>query len=327
MALALGAAVSPATAVAQTASEIEQAKQWFSTGLELEEKGEFAAALDNFRKALGVKRTPQIEFHVGLCQAKVGALVDGLATLERALELAKAEGNATVQSAATSELAALRPRVPMLELVVRGGDEPLSVKLDGRSLEPARLGSSLPVDPGQHEVVAEFASGEVKRSFAVAERGKVSIEISAPSSTGATAEGPAPAPVPSAPPPAPPAAPAPEPKATGAVLPWVLMGSGVVLAAGGFYAWKLRGDQIDELDAMCPSQSTCPEGRAAEVDDLESKGKTYSAIGIGLWSVGAAALATGGYLWLGASDEKAASARLVPSIGPRGAGAVLRASF
>lgn len=330
--LALGAAwMSASPAWAQSASEIALAKQWFSEGMALEEKGQYAQALERFKSAAGVKKTPQILFHVGICELKTGALVEAIVSLERALELAKSEKNSQVESAATSELSALRPRVPVLEITWKGA-APTSVTLDGNALSPASIKAPIPVNPGSHELVAEYPGGKQTKSFQVAERDRAKLEIEAVAGEAPPATKPEPPPKPSEPPPAPappPAEPAPAPAATGgSIVPWLFIGGGVVATAGGFYMWKLRGDQIDSLDAICPTEDTCPAHRQGEVDDLESKGKTYSTLGIAFWGVGAAALATGGYLLLSTpSREKAAGTRVAPAVAPGFAGAALSGRF
>lgn len=313
---------------AQSASEIAAAKQWFTEGLALEEKSQFAEALERFRRAAAVKKTPQILFHVGLCEAKTGALVEAIVSFERAAESAKAEGNAQVESASESELRALRPRVPMLEINVKGTTKPSSMTLDGNALSSAALEAPIPVNPGQHELVADFAGTKVKQSFKASEGAKSRVELEAPS-----AEAPPATPTP------PPAAPAPnaledhprppvETKPGSSIVPWLVIGGGVLVTAGGFFMWKLRGDQIDSLDAICPEQDACPAERESDVDDLENKGKTYTTLGIAFWGVGAAAIATGGYLLLsGSGQEKAASTRVAPALGPGVAGAVLSGRF
>jgi tetratricopeptide (TPR) repeat protein len=313
---------------AQSATEIAAAKKWFSEGLALEESGQYAQALESFRRALAVKKTPQIAFHVGLCEAKTGQLVEALLDLERAEELAKTEKNTQVQSAAAAELATLRPRIPTLELALKAGAPPKRVLLDGQPVTAAALNASTPINPGQHEIVAEFESGNFVRKLTIAEQEKARVEIEAPSAAPSAAPASAPG-----------ATPGPtavdksatfdQPAATSAsrdVLPWIFIGGGVVATIGGFYMWKLRGDQIDTLDAICPARDQCPAARAAEVDDEESKGNLYSALGITFWVAGAAALATGGVLLLKPkSAEKTVS--VVPAVAPGRAGAFVSGRF
>ena len=313
---------------AQSPSEIASAKRFFTEGLALEESGQYAQALERFRRALAVKKTPQIAFHVGLCEAKTGQLVEALLDLERAEELAKTEKNTQVQSAAATELATLRPRVPTLELVLKAGAAPNRVLLDGQAVSSAALNATTPINPGEHEIVAEFASGNFVRKLTIAEQEKARLEIDAPSATP-----------PAAPASPPSAAPGPTPldqnatsdqravpSASRDVLPWVFIGGGVLVTIGGFYMWKLRGDQIDTLDEICRARDQCPQNRAAEVDDEESKGSLYSGLGITFWVAGAAAIATGGVLLLKpSSGEKSVS--VSPVVAPGRAGAFVTGRF
>ncbi|MBK7579960.1 MAG: hypothetical protein IPI67_07105 [Myxococcales bacterium] len=321
--------VRPGSVGAQSASEIAAAKQWFTEGLALEEKSDFAAALERFRRAAEVKRTPAITFHVGLCEMKTGALVEAVVSLERTVESAKAEGNTQVETAAANELSALRARLPMLEISIKGAAKPTTLSLDGNSLSVVALDAPIPVNPGQHKLVAEFATGPLEKSFSASEGKRARVELTAP---GSPAEATRP-PVPPATPAAPAPSPAPDKDATNdaggaSVVPWLFIGGGVLATAGGFYMWKLRGDLIDDLDAICPAQTECPADRADDVDSKEKKGKTYTTLGVAFWGVGVAALATGGYLLLSApTKERPTALRVAPALGPHVAGALINGRF
>lgn len=312
----------------QTASEIAAAKQWFTQGIALEEQGQFAEALEQFKKALAVKKTPQIVFHVAICELKTGALVEALVDFGRAAELAKAEGNDQVESAANAELVTLRPRIPSVEIVIQGKTTPTRVLLNGTEIATATLGTPIPVNPGTHEVVAEFEGGPVRRKVSVAERAHTKLEIAAPAATTDAPGRPPVAPPANSPTHAGPADPGPRAVATSpSVLPWVLVGGGIVFAAGGFYSWKVRGDQVDALDELCEARDRCPAEQAGEVDDLESKGKTYTALSFVGWGVGAAAITVGTVMLLGSSSKERASAEWAPVVGPGFSGASLRGRF
>lgn len=310
---------------AQSASEIAAAKQWFTEGLALEEKDQFKDALERFRRAAQVKKTPQILFHVGLCEAKTGQLVEGLVNLERAVELGKTEGNDQVVTAASGEIAALKSRIPNLELAVVGDEQPKSLSLDDNALSESTIGSLIPVNPGAHVLKATFSTGEVTKRFNVKEGERSRIELAPP--TGgepAGSVGPSP-PGKTQTKEQPPVEDHPTASSSN-VLPWVLIGGGVVFAAGGFYAWKLRGDQIDELDGICPQRDSCPANRSSDVDDHESKGKLYTTLGIGAWVVGAAAIGTGTALLLGSKKSESAL-RVTPIVQPGIAAATFGGRF
>ena len=310
---------------AQSAEAIAAAKKDFADGIALEEQGKFAQALVKFRSVAKVKETPQILFHVGLCESKTGALVEATQTLRRAVDTAHAEGNDKVESAAQGELDAATARLPRLVLAVVG--QPTSVEVDGQTVVIDR---PVPLNPGSHQIVAHYADGDVTTNVTVAEGATAKVEL-APPAAGGTAE--PTGPVVSAPSQQnqnPVAAPHPAqvdrgtPKTHDDTLAWVLVGGGAALVVGGFVTWKLRGDQIDTLDSICPASDQCPRARESEVEDAKSKGSLYSTLSVGLWGVGAAVLGTGGYLLLGSSSD---SARVAPAVAPGVAGAQLSGRF
>lgn len=319
----------PPPAHAQSSAQIASAKKWFAEGLALEEKGQFAEALSRFRQAMEVKKTPQIVFHVGLCESKTGELLEARSHYEEAIALAKEEKNAQVESATRAELDALVPRIPTLRIAVQSGSAPERVTIDDRELELSALDRALPLNPGSHRLKAIFAAGTVNRTLELAEGQSASVDIAPPTATEPES------PNPVAPPPKPAEAPAPAPSppavapaSEASILPWVLVGSGVVLAAGGFYSWKLRNDAKDDLDAICvDGEKQCPADREGDVDDLMGDGKTDTTLAIVLWGAGAAAIATGGVLLVGSSDEKEPGARFSPAVGPGLAGGFVSGRF
>src|SRR5580658_373897 len=107
------------------------AKQWFADGLAREEKADWAAALDLFRRAVQVKRTPQIVYHVGLCESRSGGLVEALVDLDSAATLARTAHADDVVTAAKAELADVKARIPTLDVRVSGDAAPARFVVDG----------------------------------------------------------------------------------------------------------------------------------------------------------------------------------------------------
>jgi len=143
--LAVGDCVLAGAAHAQTASEIAAAKEWFAEGKQLEDRGDWAGALDRFRRAAAVKKTAQILFHQGLCEKHTGALVEAIVSLSRAVELARASSNAQVEKAATAELEDVRARVPSIQLLPPPEGAPTRVLIDGNEISSAMVGQPMPV--------------------------------------------------------------------------------------------------------------------------------------------------------------------------------------
>jgi len=93
--------LTPRPARAQTASEIAQAQDWFKDALSLEQASKWQDALTELRRVAAVKLTPQIGFHLGLCESHVGLLVEARVDLERARDGARAQGLTKVVDAAS----------------------------------------------------------------------------------------------------------------------------------------------------------------------------------------------------------------------------------
>jgi hypothetical protein len=81
-----------APALAQDADELKRARAQFQQATELEQAGNWAAALQQFREVGQVRMTPQVRFHIAVCEEKLGRLVAALGGYELALAEADAVG-------------------------------------------------------------------------------------------------------------------------------------------------------------------------------------------------------------------------------------------
>jgi hypothetical protein len=285
---------------AQTSSEIALAKQWFSDGLAREEKGEFPAALDLFRRAAQIKKTPQILYHVGFCESRTGALVEALVDLDGAQAQARRAGVQDVVRAATAELELVKRRLPTLDVRVQGGAVPSRLLVDGTPVALTMLGAEMPLDPGDHTVTVELASGAlVTRKATLAEGDRKRLDLEAPvAPLPAAAPAPAPPPAPaatpalasaSAPPTAPTPGPAPAPASQASSLPWILTGVGGALVAGGVALVLVAHGKESTLDEACPTHTACDPSLSGTYDTARS----LDAIGLAGGAVGLVAAGTG----------------------------------
>src|ERR1044071_10265846 len=69
---------SQAPALAQDANELKRARAQFQQATELEQAGNWTAALQAFREVGQVRMTPQVRFHIAVCEEKLGRLVAAL---------------------------------------------------------------------------------------------------------------------------------------------------------------------------------------------------------------------------------------------------------
>ena len=271
---------SPRLVSAQSPAQIAQAKLWFAEGVSLEDREKWSEALIFFRRASAVKMTPQLAFHLGLCEGRSGAFVEALASLERASELARAANVPTVDSAAKDEAAFVRSRMPTLEISVRPGDKLTRLSIDGQHVAVAAVSAPRPMNPGDHEVVAEFPSGTVKRAITVHLKEAARMPLDAP-------------PGPS-------------------VVPLVLISAGGAGVVGGIIFYGLARSRIGFLDARCTSGRVCDSSRSELLNAVDS-GKAYSTLSATLLTLGVVAAVTGGGLLIFGQKTAGPNAQLSPT--------------
>jgi len=294
------------------------ARQWFADGLAREEKGEFAPALELFRRAAQVKKTPQIVYHVGFCESRTAALVEALVDLGNAVTLARAAQMDNVVTAAQAELADVNKRIPTLDVRAQKGASPARFIVDESAIALSMLSTPMPLDPGEHTITIEFASGATAtKKETLLERDKKTIELG-PSSTAASAPAPTVSPTEPSPPPPPASPEAPEHAApSSSALPWVTVGVGGALLVGGGVLFVVARGKESTLEQACPSRVGCAPSLRSTYDAA----KTFNTVGLTLGAVGIAAAGVGLSMVL-ARPSSSTSAALVVS--PRGADLTVR---
>lgn len=303
-----------APAHAQTASEVATAKRWFSDGLASEEKGDYAAALELFRRASQVKKTAQIVYHVGLCESRTGALVEALVDLDTASALARATRTASadkVVQAAQAELAEVRTRTPSLEVRVGAADKADRLLVDGHSIALSMLGVAMPLNPGEHTVSVVLAAGTtVTKAASLVEHDAKVLDLSSPPTPSGVVPVPAGPvePLPATPAPPPPAPP--EPSRGSSPLPWVFVGGGAGLAALGATLFGIARADAGSLDSSCPSHTGC----SSTLQSKYNTAVTLNGVGLAIGAVGIAAAGVGvTMLVLRPSASSSAALRVTPS--------------
>ena len=157
----LSTSLAPVIASAQattselTKEQIETARTAFKEGLAAEKEGDFVKALARFEATAAIKTTPQVRFHLAVCQEKLGRWVEALANYELANTEAKEKKIAEVTDMAPTLADRLRPRIPRLSLDV-SKKTPDEVQLDGVVVAKEKWAAPILVDPGKHVVVARF---------------------------------------------------------------------------------------------------------------------------------------------------------------------------
>ncbi len=322
----------PAPALAQTPTELAEARNAFREGLSLEAAGNWAAALRKFEQVAQVKLTPQVRFHIARCKEHLGRLNEALGEYRIAEYEADQQSlsEADEMKASREQLEARIPRV----MILREGDAAQSrIKLDGVQLGEASLAGPVTVDPGAHRLEATSLNGQVFETQFVAEENKtatvsVKFEEGSPATPPKSEQAPPQSGV--------------EDKPNEGGIPagtWLLAGVGVAAIGGGVFgliqAGKAKDDQAaaqSRIGDLCVREFCHPAVDTADVDALEqAQGdeKMFTGIGYAGLGVGALALGVAAYLWIDSDsdDAQALGEGVFVSAQPGDARVLVRGSF
>jgi hypothetical protein len=283
-ATSVGLHVPAAFADEPSPAEVEAARTSFKEGLALEKAGDYVSAVVKFELTKKVKATPQVRFHIALCQERLGHWIDAADGYEAAAKQAQLEGSAPEVLKVAPELARkLRARIPRLTIVVSGGPAK-TLTIDGRAivLDDAKR---MQLDPGKHLVAANDQNWNTIRQEVMLVDGDdktVTLTLASPEPI-AEPSGPtsAPEPEPYRAPPPPPS----EKSHTGAAIGIGTLG--LVGVGVGFVFLGLRGKKVSDLDAQCPDNK-CPASAQSDIDSAHTY-TTVSRIGFGVGIVALAA--------------------------------------
>jgi PEGA domain len=290
-------------------SAIDQARAQFHRGVALETAGDWAGALSLFQQVALVKLTPQVRFHIGLCEEHLGQLAAALGDYELAAHEAEEAKVPEVGAQVASRRAELRARIPQLTITRGAGGDHASVSLDGVSLGGSSIGTKLPIDPGPHRIEA-VASGykPFRLTIEIAEKEAKKVEITLDRL-------PAPAATPE--PTAQKGAPSPDTANTeperANLLPFIVGGAGVVSLGASAVFFILRQNAVKKLDDECtlPPGNFCPASAQSTYD----QGRTYNMIGNVTLGVGVVGVAVGTVLFF--TQKRPASTAPVAGIAAR----------
>ena len=298
--------------------------------------GKWSAACPKLEESQRLSPAVGTRFKLADCLEHTGRTASAWANFLGVAATAKEKGQKDREIEARTRAAALEPKLSRLAIVVPEASRVagLDVKRDGESVGAAQWGTPLPVDPGVHEVLA---SAPGKRAY------KAQLEIAGDASTakvlipaledesasagavagvsasggggaggGASTGGSGGASAGSGAGASSGAGDGGESRGgSSSTLGWVLVGAGGVAVAGGAVFWILRGSKVSTLESQCGADNhSCPP---TATDDI-ANGKTYSALGIGLFALGAVSAAAGaGVLIFGGASRKSDAKPTGPS--------------
>ncbi len=294
-----------------TPADRAAAETLFEQGLALMEQGNAEQACPKLEASQKLDPGVGTLLYLADCYETAGRTASAWATFLQASYAASNAGQEDRQQIAEENAERLRPTLSKLVLMVAGKETAgLTITNDNQQLNSATWGTEMPVDPGEHQLVAE---AEGKKRW--------SKNIIVPSGPGVTTvevplleDEPEPAvaaPPPEPPPPAQPAAiapvqPPPSPTApdrgssSQATWGWVsIVGGGAALVGGGLFTFLAVSDN-GRADDQCRQDdpSLCGE-RGVELGESAA---TKANIATVLAGVGGALAVTGAVLVLTAPD-------------------------
>lgn len=264
-----------------SAKELSRARAKFQQGTELEQAGDWGTALTRFREVGQVRMTPQVRYHIAVCEEHLGQLAVALGGYKLALQDADKVRAKSFKTSVQQHISDLRTRIPKI-LIKRGkGAEAAKIELDGVTLGASSIGVPVPVDPGPHTIRAKAPGREpFSDTLTVAEKQQESVEVTlkpTPSTAGT-------------------AGPVGGEKHTvkvkphSKVVPFIIGGVGVAsLAASGTFFF-LKNKAISDLNEQCPADhNQCPDSARGTYDKAKTENLVSEiTLGVGVAGVGTA---------------------------------------
>lgn len=338
--LVIAGVCTPSVARAQEGDKA-LAESLFEAGRSLLKQKQYAAACAKFEESQRQDPSPGTLINLGECYRAQGKTATAWADYKAAAALAINKGRIQQRDLANQRASALEPKLSKVTLrkpaQVPAG---LMVKLDDRSVGVASFGVAIAVDPGEHTVQLDAPgyTSAVKKFRVGAKADRVTVELP-PLEKAAPGK-------PATKPATPAAGAGTSLSAKGSASPggdqatgggsaktigFVLGGVGIVSLGVGAVFGVLASSQASHAKSdstLCPDKLCTPAGRS-EINSAKTKA-LVSTIGFG---VGAAALVAGTVLVLTAGPSSkehapgAATASLVPAVGPNGGGVIMSGSF
>lgn len=254
-----GLVVVLASRSAGAASPASRAIERGEEGIASFEDGRFEEALAAFREAEAIYYSPVFLFYQGRSLRRLGRYREALTTLERVdrepLALDAPAVWKETRDAAARERESLAAAMPLVVVTIEGASNDARATVDGDAVP---LGALIPLDPGEHRVVASDGAREEPRTLVVTDGARRQVAFRfAPTVTIATTP----------PPTRPPEESRRGETSTKSVVAFALGGAA---AAGsvvlGALAFSAAGAARDGLPSTCVG-TVCPSSRRTEVED------------------------------------------------------------
>ena len=263
----------------------EGAQKTFDAASKLYDGKHFEQALTAFRASYQILSSPNSHLMVARCLRELGRNVDAYREFEAVRVEAEQKGERyeSANRAAREEGDEVKQRVALLTIRVTDPPEGLVVKVGGTPVEAGKLGTPLPMDPGNAVITAEApngASAHAEVALAAGAAPEVTLTLAmpeAPQQPAVVAESPK---VSTSPPP--------ESHAS-SLRPWAYVSGGVGVAGLATFAifGSMSNSKYSSLKSDCAA-GQCPPGRQSDIDAgkrdqlIANVGLALGVVGVGL---------------------------------------------
>lgn len=322
----------PAISFAQPSPERDKvaAQALFEEGRQLVTAAKFSEACPKFADSQRLDPSPSTLLNLASCWEKLGRTATAWAVYREAESAASAAKRSDYVAVAERHAASLAPTLARLTIAVSQPVDGLQIKRDDVTVGSAEWGVAIPVDAGSHAVEATAAAYKGWKVTVDVPRDGAQLTVTVPvleplPIEHATAPPPANAPPP--PTPSPPAMEPPPSTNTQRVVGLVVGGVGLLgLGASGVIALVANAKKQDSLsDNHCPTPNQCDVAGVSLRNQALAAGDAATVA----FAIGAAALVTGGVLWLTAPHATASRAASIAAIAiaPGLGGAIVEGSW
>ncbi len=320
--------VKPSTSLGQAPDNAAIAEVLFQEAQRLIGDGRVSEACAKFVESDRLDPGMGTKLSIADCYEREGKLAAAWALFTEIIPAAQQAKRKDREALAKSRVDALAPRLPKLTVIMDGADaKTVEVVRDGVVIGAATLGVALPVDPGEHVVVAR-SLGFKTWSTTVTIKERETLEVKIPALEVEPAKEVEAAPPPPAPPPPlpPPVIPSTSALRTGSFISFGVGGVGLV-------TWAVLGGLSLQKKAL--ADEACPQGTCHKPGDIEvwRDGRSLANGATVALGVGVAGAATGVILlWLDKRPKdrdatKTAKVSSVLDLGPNGVSFAVKGDF
>lgn len=189
--LVLAASASLASAQCEPEPDVSDqaraaARQHYTTGIEASTAQRWVEARAAFTRAYDLAPLTPVVYNLATAQAQTGMLVEAAEGYRRFLRRCRSQDTPELRADAQQLLAGLSPRIGRLTLRVENLAEGVDrIELDGAELPPAVVGSTVPINPGAHELsILRQGNAIETRSFEIAEGQTHTMALTVPVYSG-----------------------------------------------------------------------------------------------------------------------------------------------